>query len=108
MLGRSSAFSPIELAVFADLWRRGSDNEPELEEVLTEESRQTIRTYLKGAVPHLTNDSDPRGELRGHLALAISRVGDPEDVSDIVVLMASDVERIELGSPHARGANKLR
>jgi hypothetical protein len=99
--GVVAALSPVfcfnELAAFADLWRRGSDDEPELEEVLSEQSRQAIRTYLKDAAVHLTNDSDPRGEVRAHLALAISRVGDPEDVSDIAALMASDVERIELG-----------
>ncbi|MBB5327445.1 hypothetical protein [Tunturiibacter gelidoferens] len=53
--------------------------------------------YLKNSVPHLTVENDPRGELRAHVALAISRVGDPEDINDIEVLMAADVQRIQLG-----------
>ena len=99
--GVVAALSPVfcfnELAAFAELWRRGSENAPELDEVLTEASQQAVRTYLKDAMPYLTNDSDPSGEVRANLALAISRVGNPDDVSDIAALMASDVERIELG-----------
>jgi hypothetical protein len=93
----SPEFSLNELAVLVELWKGGRDKEPELEEVLSESSLQAIRMYLKNSVPHLNNDNDPRGELRAHLALAISRVGNPEDVSDIATLMAADVERIQLG-----------
>jgi len=99
--GALAALSPElslnELSVFVELWKGGRDTNPELDEVLSETSLQAIRGYLKDSVPHLTNDNDPRGELRAYLALAISRVGDPEDISDIEVLMAADVERIQLG-----------
>jgi len=95
--GLSSEFSLNELATVTSLWRGGLDGELELDEALSEQSLEAIRKYLKDAVPCLTNENDPRGEIRAYLGLAISRVGDPEDVSDIEALMASDVERIVLG-----------
>jgi hypothetical protein len=95
--GLSSEFSLNELAVVTSLWRGGLDDEVELDETISEQSLEAIRKYLKDAVPRLTNENDPRGEMRAYLALAISRVGDSEDVSDIEALMASDVERIVLG-----------
>jgi hypothetical protein len=93
----SPEFCLDELAAWAELWDWGMDNEPDLQEVLTDPSREAARVYLKGWVPLLTNENDPRGEVRSQLAVAISRVGEPEDTSDIATLMASDVQRIRLG-----------
>jgi hypothetical protein len=95
--GLSSELSLDELAVVTSLWRGGLDDEVELDEALSEQSLEAVRKYLKDAVPRLNNENDPRGEMRAYLALAISRVGDSEDVSDIEALMTSDVERIVLG-----------
>ena len=97
LVSLSPEFSLDELSAWAELWDWGMDNEPDKHEVLTDASREAARAYLRGAVPLLTNENDPRGEVRSHLAVAISRVGEPEDTSDIAALMASDVQRIRLG-----------
>lgn len=93
----SPEFSLDEFSAWAELWDWGMDSEPDMHEVLTDVSREAARAYLRSAVPLLTNENDPRGEVRSHLAVAISRVGEPEDTSDIAALMASDVQRIRLG-----------
>ena len=83
-----------ELQVLAELWDWGMDDDADLHEVLTEPSREAARKYLRDAVPRLTNENDPRGEVRAHLAVAISRVGDPEDIGDIATLLESEIDRI--------------
>src|ERR1019366_2944833 len=93
----SPEFCLDELAAWAQLWDWGMDNEPDLQEALTDASREAARAYLRGAVHLLTNETDPRGEVRSQLAVSISRVGEPEDTRDIATLMASDVQRIRLG-----------
>ena len=93
----SPEFCLDELAALAQVWDWGMDNEADLQDAVTEESLQAIRMYLKSAVPALTNENDPRGEVRSQLAVAISRVGEPGDVDDIATLMASDVIRIRVG-----------
>jgi hypothetical protein len=90
----SPEFSFIELKVLSKLWDRGMDNDADLHEVLTEPSREAARKYLTDAVSRLTNENDPSGEVRAHLAVAISRVADPEDISYVVALLESEIGRI--------------
>lgn len=92
--GLSTEFNLDELQVLAELWDWGMDVDADLGEVLTEPSLQAARKYLKEAVPRLTNDIDPRGEVRAHLAVAISRIGDPEDIAEIATLLESEIGRI--------------
>ena len=90
----SPEFSFVELEALAELWDCPMDNEAELNEVLTEQSRETARRYLTEAVPRLTNENDPRGDVRAHLAVAISRIGEPEDISYVATLLESEIGRI--------------
>jgi hypothetical protein len=90
----SAEFNLDELRVLADLWGWGTDDDGDPHEVLSEPSLQAARMYLKDAVPRLTNDSDPRGEVRAHLAVAISRFGEPEDMAEIAALLESEIGRI--------------
>jgi hypothetical protein len=59
------------LDVLAELWDWGMDNDADLHEVLTEP-----------------------GAVRAHLAVAISRVADPEDISCVAALLESEIGRI--------------
>jgi len=90
----SPEFSLVELKVLAELWDWGMDNDADLHEVLTEPSRGAVRNYLRQAVPRVTNENDPRGDVRVHLAVAISRVADSEDISCVAALLESEIGRI--------------
>jgi hypothetical protein len=91
----SPQHSLIELEVLAELWDWGMDNDADLHEVLTESSREAARKYLTEAVSQLTNENDPGGSIRAHLAVAISRVADPEDISVVAALLQSEIGRIQ-------------
>lgn len=90
----SPEFSFVELEVLAELWDWGMDNDADLHEVLTEPSRAAARKYLTEAVPRLTNENDARGDVRAHLAVAISRVAEPEDISYVATLLECEIGRI--------------
>jgi hypothetical protein len=90
----SSEFSFAELEVVAELWDRGMDNDEDLHEDLRDPSREAARKYLTEAVPRLTNENDPRGDVRAHLAVAVSRIGEPEDINYVGTLLESEIERI--------------
>ena len=106
----SPEFSLVELEVLAELWDWGMDNDADLHEVLTEPSRGAVRSYLRAAVPQVTNENDPTGAVRAHLAVAISRVADPEDIAASPRFGIGDRENTRItGSPSRAGtASSLR
>jgi hypothetical protein len=85
-----------ELSVLVELWDWGMDNDADLHEVLTETSRQAVRHYLIDAVARLSNENDPGGSVRAHLAVALSRVADPEDIAQVSLLLESEIARIRV------------
>lgn len=97
LLALSREFSIAELKVLAELWDWGMDNDADLREVLDEPSRKSARGYLLNAVSLLSNENDPRGEIRAHLAVAISRIGEPQDISSVAALLESEIGRIRAG-----------
>jgi hypothetical protein len=65
------------------------DLRPELSEQLC----QNLRQYLKQAVPFACGLEDPKGTLVANLSSTLSRVGNPEDLSDLDRLMHTDIAR---------------
>lgn len=108
LLALSPEFSIVELKVLAELWDWGMDNDADLREVLSESSRESARKYLTDAVSLLTNENDPSGEVRAHLAVAISRVGDPEDMGYVATLLESEIGRIQAGKAARMAREKTR
>ncbi|WP_419943478.1 hypothetical protein [Candidatus Palauibacter sp.] len=53
-----------------------------------------LRAYLKGSVDVVLREDDFAGEEKAHLASAIAQVGEPEDMSDLVILIRADIERV--------------
>lgn len=96
--GVLASLSPVfcleELEALTELWNSGMDNDADLHEVVKKPSRQAACKYLKDAVSQLTDENDPRGDKRAHLAVALSRVGDPEDISCVATLLESEIGRI--------------
>ncbi|MDE2781314.1 MAG: hypothetical protein OXK77_00005 [Gemmatimonadota bacterium] len=56
-----------------------------------------LRAYLKECVGAVLYQDDFAGEEKAHLASAIAQVGEPEDMSDLVVLIRADIERMRRG-----------
>ena len=56
-----------------------------------------LRAYLKGSVDVVLRQDDFVGEEKAHLASVIAQAGEPEDMSDLVVLIRADIERARSG-----------
>jgi len=97
LLALSRELSIDELKVLVELWDWGMDNDADLREVLSESSREAARNYLTNAVSALSNENDPSGQVRAHLAVAISRIGETEDISFVAALLESEIGRIRAG-----------
>ena len=59
--------------------------------------RARLRAYLKGGVDVVLGRDDFNGDEKGDLACSIARVGQPEDMADLVRLIQADIERVRCG-----------
>lgn len=89
----SREFDPIEYGVAMDLFGRIGVQDSDLGSQVPDDLRQALRRYLKEGVEFALRQDDFSGELKGHLALALARVGDPEDMADLHRLIKADIER---------------
>jgi hypothetical protein len=48
-------------------------------------------------MPFALNQDDSDGSMKIHLALALARVGDPEDMVNLSQLIEADIKRIRAG-----------
>jgi hypothetical protein len=68
-----------------------------LREHLEAEAGQRLRTYLKDCVPLVLAQDDFSGRIKAELAFALSRIGVPEDTSDLWTLIQADIRRLRDG-----------
>ena len=102
-----------ELPIITDLsGLRGAD-EVASNESLGNAQRNSLLGYLKSAVPFVLTQDDFNGQGKGYLSCALSRVGSPGDMADVMELVRADIIRVREGraaqarnhrSPQARGA----
>ncbi len=98
MLGRlSSEFKQVEYQVVIELLGRIGDTGSDLRGQLSDDIRQTLRTYLKGGLPFVLGQDDFNGSLKNELATALARIGNPEDIDDLNKLIQADIERVRKG-----------
>lgn len=98
MLSRLSLeFDQVEYGVALDLFGRIGVKDLDLRSQIQDDLRQSLRRYLKEGVPFVLKQNDFGGELKMHLALALARVGDPEDIADLHRLIRADIERLRRG-----------
>jgi HEAT repeat protein len=71
--------------------------EPDLRLILREDLRQGLRRYLKSGLNFILKQDDFSGELKAHLASALARVGEPEDIPDLTQLIKADIKRVRKG-----------
>lgn len=88
---------PIEYDVAIYLFGRIGVEDSDLRSQVENGNRQILRRYLKEGVAFALSQDDFSGELKAHLALALARVGDPEDTADLHRLILADIERRRRG-----------
>ncbi len=93
----SPEFDPIEYGVAIELFGRIGVEDSDLKSQVETGHRQILRRYLKGGVAFTLGQDDFSGGLKAHLALALARVGDPEDTADLHRLIRADIERRRRG-----------
>ncbi len=93
----SKAPEGFQLSLVTEMFSRMGSLEESLKGALPDTERQQLRKYLKAAVPGVIQQEDLRGEAKARLASALAEVGDPEDVSDLIMLTRADIERVRQG-----------
>lgn len=62
---------------------------------LTPAQRQSLRCYIKDTIAHALTNNELSGETRTHAAIALGRIGEPEDINDIRRLIDADIHRLD-------------
>src|SRR5262249_36785015 len=87
-------FDVIEFTVLTEVFGLLSNEGADLRKQLQYDLRQNLRRYLKNGVPFVLGQEDFQGEMKINLAMALARVGDPEDLHHLHQLIRADIERI--------------
>jgi hypothetical protein len=90
-------FEATEFNALIDTFGRIGPEGSYLRSDLQEDLRQNLRRYLTDAIPFALSQDDSDGRVKIHLALALARVGDPEDMSYLSQLIEADIKRIRMG-----------
>ena len=100
----SHEYDIIEFTSLIEVFSSNGREKTDLREQLQDDLRQKLRGYLKHSVPWVLRQDDFTGEVKVNLASALSRVGEPEDMQDLQLLVWADIERVRKGmAARARG-----
>lgn len=107
----SPTFDQFQYIVTLELFGRiGHEG---LEDNIPEHLRKQLRKYVVGGLSFTLSQEDYNGHLKMSLAMALGRVGEPEDTRVLYQLIQADIERVRQGraarskgerSPGAEGA----
>jgi hypothetical protein len=76
-----------------DILGRVNADAEELRSKLSEPLRQSLRCYLKDGISKILADDLFDDATRSHAAIALARIGDPEDLADVRRLIDADILR---------------
>lgn len=93
----SATPTALEYEIVAELFGRVNREDADLKGYLQEDVRQHLRRFLKDGVSLALSQEDFSGELKANAALALARVGEPEDMRDLERLIRADIERVQRG-----------
>lgn len=86
-----------ELGALLDVVGVIGDEWGEFRAGLTRNERDSLRSFLAHSLPLVLAQDDFYGSLKAALALALGRIGEPEDVRHIEPLIAADIQRVQVG-----------
>jgi hypothetical protein len=93
----ANGFDDIELNAVIEVFSKVGHDDADLRGQLQDDLRQNLRRYLKDGVPFVLSQEDFQGAMKAHLATALARVGEPEDLLNLRQLIRGDIERIRDG-----------
>jgi hypothetical protein len=77
----------------------------ELRSVLPDTLRQTLRSYFKLGISNFLAADLFSDDTRAHVAIALARVGEPEDLTELRRLIDADLERVRPASNRTSYSN---
>lgn len=87
----SQDFDETAFGLVAELFARIGLEDSDLRSELPEDLRQELRRYLKGGLSFTVSHIDIVGRPLANLASALARVGEPEDMCDLDLLIQADL-----------------
>lgn len=86
-----------DLAIITELFGLRNADEDQASDVLPELQRQRLRSYLKSAIGFMLGQDDFNGQGKGYLSAALARVGEPNDMADVLEMIRADIVRVREG-----------
>jgi HEAT repeat protein len=86
-------FAADTFRAVAEVFGRVNADAEELRSAISEPLRQSLRCYLKEGISKLLADDLFDDATRSHVAIALARVGDPEDLVDLRRIIDADIDR---------------
>ncbi|MFZ2959354.1 MAG: ATP-binding protein [Candidatus Ozemobacteraceae bacterium] len=93
----STPFDPVQFCVVIEIFGRIDESSSDLRAQMQDDLCQSLRNFLLGGVTFALGQEDNHGKLKANLALAVARVGNPEDMIVLHRLIQSDIERLRKG-----------
>jgi hypothetical protein len=87
------AFASDSFQAVVEIFGRVSADAEELRSALPDMQRNTLRAYIKKSIGKVLTDDLFGESIRAHAAIALARIGDPEDMADIRRLIYGDIAR---------------
>ncbi|MNX45348.1 hypothetical protein D3C86_758580 [compost metagenome] len=88
---------PLDVKVAAGLLSRVARPDVEPLRIADKDLKAHLRAYLKSGVDVILHQDDFNGQEKANLASSIAQVGRSEDMSDLLTLTRSDIERMRRG-----------
>jgi hypothetical protein len=89
----TGAFDADSFNAVVDVFGRVNADAEELRSTIPEPLRQSLRHYLKDGIAKLLADDLFDSGTRSHAAMALGRIGDPEDLADLRHMIDADIAR---------------
>jgi len=98
-------FEAETFQVVADVLGMLNPDALELRSVLLDALRQAVRSYFKLGISNLLAADLFSDDTRAHVAIALARVGEPEDLTDLRKLINADLKRVRPASNRTSYSN---
>lgn len=93
MQSLSGQFDAVTLRAVADIFGEVNADAEELRSAIPDPLRQSLRRYLKDGIEKLLTRDLFDDATRSHAAIALARIGDPEDLADLRRIIDADIAR---------------
>lgn len=97
VLSSVTSGDPFDIKFAADLLSRVARWDVEPLHIADPNLKARLRAYLKGGLDLVLGQDDFSGYEKANLASSIARVGESEDIADLMTLIRADIERVRRG-----------